>query len=351
MKLKNLFAIILLTISVSPSASWADDEADQRLDSIISNLDNWKDDAVRGYAAYQLGNDYKGNEKAFNALVTALDREFVSYPRRMIIEALGGHENPKAFEPLKNRLEQSYNPKLCEYFDFGDVYTIEVVFDALSKIKNPLAVDYLLTYVSRQPDKFNFTPEWWNVIPKTHALRAMLKLHNLLTEDELRSLFVKHKSLLRAKSTGSNRYYYNEESIDKFAPQTAWFFLNVLESAEDVDTHTEIVTAMARDWPSEWRQTINTWLEQKPLTTIVRGTLDGQGRYIGRLGQFMLKDSSGRDISQVVADPSRHNDIYRHHGQEVLVRTEIKMKEYDTSWFKPWKHSYTLFLEFQGFLI
>ncbi len=294
-------------------------ESDERLDQLISSLENDPNWAGRSSAAFYLGEEYKGNEKAFQALIGALHDQHYGV-RTRILEALGNHENPEAFSSIQKLLRWSYNPRLLSYLDGNDTYVIEEAMKTLGKIHNDAAPEFILDYFFAQADRLIDFPIGWDEV-RSEALQSLLTLTQDDSQVRLKSLYEKHKDLLTATSVLLHEG--QEIPKSKLAQEYALLFLKRLDDYPLLTT--EIVSTMIHSWPTHRRlQFKERFLTQDALPALTTGLLDDQGKFIGRLGQFSLKDTSGEVICEIHVSPERLLEVYRFVGKEVVLTGEIR---------------------------
>ena len=314
-----IFYFIFLSLVVGPTYSWAQD--DSELDEVISELSS-SNEWTRWGAARELGTTYKGNEKAFNALCGRLVFEFDPWPREAILEALGNHENPKAFSSITRLLDYSFSPEWPSLFTWDDTRVIEEAMTALGKIRNKEAVSYIFEYFSSQGGFYGTFPLGWYHV-RYEAAHSLEKLIQEFSEQDLRVVYNERKYLLTTAALVERPFY----DMSLFAHESAWVFLKTFSSRSDVsDLSSEVLSTMTENWKKAYREGfVRLYLSQENLIISLKGTLEDQGKFIGRLGQFRLKNN-GKDVIQVYVDPARINELYRHVGKEVVIRGELKSR-------------------------
>ena len=331
---KTYLLILSLFMTVSPLLYSQNEAEDPRLQECIDGLSS-SNHFDRYDAAYCLGS-FKGNEKAFEALLSSLhDRD--SWVRVAVLNALGDHGDSRAYPKIKNLLWGSYHPKYMEEFSlFEEIYVINTLFKTLGKLGEKDAVRETLKYFKRQPDELSTAWVWgWDGV-KDAAQDALLILLKDASNEELRSLYAESKDLLLAEQKTP---IFGIE--DKFAKQMATVFLK--SSAQAPDVASEVLSTLVNQWRSSWRKKLAESLPSQTVT--LKGKLEDQGKFIGRLGQLRLVTDQGELISQVHMDVTRLSELDTLRGKEVVVTGTLQHRRGRSKLYPFVEDAHPLFLE------
>src|SRR3989338_5327024 len=345
--MKKIFSIglIVLFFILPLSIVRADENgenSDQELEQLIQDLSSGTLD-TRAIAAQELGSTkYKGNEKAFNALIQALnDGDFMVLGT--VLSSLEAHENPLASEKImSNLLWEPYPPD-------SDIRALWFIIPQAFKTIGLLGAPSEETAVSLIEDTFAyflfqpmFSPIFEGAI-REEATNALFSLFNGVSPENSLTLYKKWgPHVLKGESDGS---FFGS---DKFAKEAAWVFLHILSPS----VSTELLNTMVHEWSPEIRwEFAYFYPETKLLNTspiTVKGRLDDQGKFIGRLGQFALKDKNNNTIVQIHVPKEKINTLYNNFwGKEVLLSGIITITQGSFNLFrKGTGFSYPLHLEF-----
>src|SRR3989338_7543380 len=305
---KTYLLILSLFMTVSPLLYSQNEAEDPRLQECIDGL--LSSDRLDRYDAASCLGYFKGNEKAFEALLSSLhDRD--SWVRVAVLNALGDHGDSRAYPKIKNILWGSYHPKYMEEFSlFEEIYVINTLFKTLGKLGEKDAVRETLKYFKRQPDELSTAWVWgWDGV-KDAAQDALLILLKDASNEELRSLYAESKDLLLAEQKTP---IFGIEN--KFAKQMATVFLR--SSAQAPDVASEVLSTLVNQWRSSWRKEFAESLSSQTVT--LKGKLEDQGKFIGRLGQLRIVNEKNEVVSEVHVANERLTELYSLVGKEILV--------------------------------
>ncbi|MBI3016803.1 MAG: HEAT repeat domain-containing protein [Deltaproteobacteria bacterium] len=286
-------------------------------------------------AAYCLSS-FKGNEKAFEALLSSLhDKD--SWVRFAVLNALEDHGDSRAYPKIKNLLWGSYHPKYMEEFNlFEENFVISAIFKTLGKLGEKEAIRETFKYFKKQPDELSTA--WilgWDGV-KDAAQDALLVLLKDASQEELRSLYAESKDLLLAEQKTP---LFGIE--DKFAKQMATVFLK--SSAQAPDVAAEVLSTLVNQWRNTWRKKLAESLPSQIVT--LQGKLEDQGKFIGRLGQLRLVTDQGELISQVHMDVERLSELDTLRGKEVVATGTLQHRRGRSKLYPFVEDAHPLFLE------